>query len=950
MLVRPAGAAHAQGDQALVEIALQEEGRQLLVEIAGVAPDGVSRLAVADERVGGCHAHAAFGIFEQGDERPEHDLVDPSGQRAQRGGANGSLTVTASGGSGSGYQYSDNNGSSFQSGNAFSGLSAATYEIVVKDGNGCLSSATGVTITQPSSALSCSVAPSSATVCAGSSQTVTASASGGTAGDSYSWTGPNSFSASTAAITINNAQSANAGTYTCTVTDANGCTSQCTATLTVNSAPSISASPTNLTVCSDSTAQFNVTASGTSLQYFWRQRGSGWGATDGWSFNLNGGGDGTNGTFIGDSSSNGPGGHSNIDSSAGTAFGMYANSGVAVDAYRAFGSLAVGQTIQVDLGNGWVNSGGSEGVGIQNSGGTNLWEFFFAGGNNNYTMNDASGATTNNMPVLTYNGVRVTFTLTSSNTYSATITTPATSGMATTYGPFTGMLMTAGSEVPTQVHFWNFNAGSGSANDFFFNNLYVGGVPGTASIALYSDDAANYTNSSAWTGGSNYGQGPIANVLPGATEFSGVNTATLTIDPATSIDASNYDVVVTNSCGAARCNAALLTVNALPNIYNVTGGGAYCSGGSGVAVTLSGSASNIAYCLLLGGSSTGTNWTGTGSALSTNVTAAGAYTILASNTTTGCAATMNGSVTVTVNPTPSCSVSPASATICAGGSQTFTVTPSGGTPGYTYLWSDGSTGSTLTTNAAGTYSVTVTDSNGCTTTCSATLTVNPLPTVSVNSSAICAGGSAILTATTGASAPSYLWSPGGATTASITVSPASTTTYTVTVTDGSTGCAKSGSGTVTVNPLPTVSVNSATVCAGGSATLTATTSASSPSYLWSPGGATTASITVSPASTTTYTVTVTDGSTGCAKSGSGTVTVNPLPTASAGPAQAICAGGSVQIGGSPTASGGSNNGYTYSWLPTTGLSSASAANPIAATFDDDSMDQLRGRRRHRIVG
>ena len=131
--------------------------------------------------------------------------------------------MTASGGSGSGYQYSDNNGSSFQSGNAFSGLSAATYEIVVKDGNGCLSSATGVTITQPSSALSCSVAPSSATVCAGSSQTVTASASGGTAGYSYSWTGPNSFSASTAAITINNAQSANAGTYTCTVTDANGC-------------------------------------------------------------------------------------------------------------------------------------------------------------------------------------------------------------------------------------------------------------------------------------------------------------------------------------------------------------------------------------------------------------------------------------------------------------------------------------------------------------------------------------------------------------------------------------------------------------------------------------------------------------------------------------------------------------------------------------------------------
>jgi hypothetical protein len=96
----------------------------------------------------------------------------------------------------------------------------------------------------------------------------------------------------------------------------------------------------------------------------------------------------------------------------------------------------------------------------------------------------------------------------------------------------------------------------------------------------------------------------------------------------------------------------------------------------------------------------------------------------------------------------------------------------------------------------------------------------------------------------------------------------------VTVTDGTTGCANSGSGTVTVNPLPTMSVNSATICAGDSATLAATTSASSPNYLWSPGGATTASITVSPASTTTYSVTVTDGVTGCANTGSGAVTVN----------------------------------------------------------------------------
>src|SRR5208337_2506878 len=102
----------------------------------------------------------------------------------------------------------------------------------------------------------------------------------------------------------------------------------------------------------------------------------------------------------------------------------------------------------------------------------------------------------------------------------------------------------------------------------------------------------------------------------------------------------------------------------------------------------------------------------TGASLTTN--AAGTYLVAVTDSngcTTGCSATL------TINPTPSCSITPSNAVICAGSSQTFTVTPSGGTPGYTYLWSDGSTGASLATNAAGAYSVTVTDSNGCTTTC-----------------------------------------------------------------------------------------------------------------------------------------------------------------------------------------------------------------------------------------
>jgi len=162
----------------------------------------------------------------------------------------------------------------------------------------------------------------------------------------------------------------------------------------------------------------------------------------------------------------------------------------------------------------------------------------------------------------------------------------------------------------------------------------------------------------------------------------------------------------------------------------------------------------------------------------------------------------------------------------------------------------------------------------------------PIATVSGGGS-FCSGsdGSAnIQAALTGVQPWTVTWSDGFVQSvatnilATRSVSPSVTTTYTVTALADANGPVAAGnltgSATVTVNPLPTVSVNSPTINAGDSATLTATTSASNPGYLWS-DNETAASITVSPSSTTTYTVMVTDGTTGCANSGSGTVTVTP---------------------------------------------------------------------------
>jgi hypothetical protein len=114
------------------------------------------------------------------------------------------------------------------------------------------------------------------------------------------------------------------------------------------------------------------------------------------------------------------------------------------------------------------------------------------------------------------------------------------------------------------------------------------------------------------------------------------------------------------------------------------------------------------------------------------------------------------------------------------------------------------------------------------------------------------------------------------------------------------------------------------VCEGVTVTLTED-GGDAVSWLWSTAE-TTQSIDVTVSDT--YSVTITDAN-GCENTCQKEVTVNPSPVADAGPDRTIDYGGSVQIGGSPTATGGTPP-YTYSWTPTTSLSNPTIANPIAA--------------------
>jgi gliding motility-associated-like protein len=326
---------------------------------------------------------------------------------------------------------------------------------------------------------------------------------------------------------------------------------------------------------------------------------------------------------------------------------------------------------------------------------------------------------------------------------------------------------------------------------------------------------------------------------------------------ASSLCAGTYTVTVT---GANGCSATATETIASTGSLSITVNSETVCAGQSATLTATG-ADDYVW-------STGATTDNISESPSANTT----YTV--TGTSGNCTATATGTITIA----SALSISVNSETICAGQSATLTATGADD-----YVWSTGATTDDITESPSAdeTYTVTGT-SNGCTGTATATITVGSSLNISVNSETICAGQSATLTAT---GADDYVWST-GATTDGITESPSADETYTVTGT--SNGCSGTATATITVGSSLNITVNSETICAGQSATLTAT---GADDYVWSTG-ATTDDITESPSADETYTVTGT--SNGCSGTATATITVGSSLSITVN-SETICAGQSATL-------------------------------------------------------
>lgn len=779
------------------------------------------------------------------------------------GGSNGVATVSVSGGVAP-YTYSWNPAGGNSS--TATGLSSGTYSVLITDANTCPLSHT-VTVSEAGQ-FTVTVMSSSVTCSGLSNGSATVALSGGTLPYSYTWS-PSGGNAPTAS-------GLSAGTYSVLINDAN----LCSRTITVNVAAPLPltsvTSQTNSACFGSNNGSATVTANGGTgaYSYSWSPSGS-------------------SGASV---SSLPPGSYTVTVSDINLCAVSKTLTITEPSQYTVTAStnsvLCYGQ------------STGSATVAVSGNTPAYTYTWLPSGGNSAAASGLGVGVYTVN--ILDQHNCALTKTLNIAQPTALTgsiSTSPSDCGAAN--GSATVTL--TGGQIP-YTYTWSPSGGNAAVSTGISAVSYTCSVRDINNCPLSLSASVAVINPSLTLSASNYSicPGSAASLFASgsssytwspAGSLSSSTGATVTATPAAT---TSYSVTGANAFGCLVTNTLTLVVYADPVISTSASSASVCAGTT-TTLTASGASSYTWSPVAT------LNNPNSSSPLATPLNTI-TYSVVATNSL-GCTGT--GTIAVIVHQLPTVSAVSSPTAICL--NETALLTGSGA---LTYTWSTNATGATLTVSPSGNtvYTVTGSDANGCVNSGTVSVTVNQPPLVTISAvSSVCGGQSATLSA---GGAITYLWNT-TETSAAITVTPSTTTSYTVIGTSAE-GCKDTSAYTVDVIITPTLAISGPSVsCSGDEVTFTA--SGSDTGYAWNTGDLTPS---ISYSFTGDTVLTVSSGISPCIGTASYTLTVHPLPAASAtaSPASVIY-GTSSQLAGS--------GGGGYQWTPATGLSCSTCVNPVA---------------------
>lgn len=686
---------------------------------------GTYTIMVTD--VNGCSGSSNVNIVN-----PSALTVSATATNASCNAANGTATATASGGTGV-LTYRWSSGATTPS---VTGLAVGVYTVVITDANGCTAETT-IRVNGSNSTVLVNANGQNAT-CGLNNGSATLTVSGGVQPYTFAWSN---------GANVQNLNNISAGTYTVTVTDATGCTSNASVTISAIGSPSVSGQVTNVACFGASTGNINLSVTnGTSPYRFSWAGANGFVAT---TQNI-----------------------SNLQAGTYTVTVTDVNNCQTVNQFSVNQPVAITANLITTNTSCGRNNGAISAVAVGGTGALNYrWS-------NTATTPSVTGlaAGTYTLSVTDANACRVTFTASviASSALAATIAPTHVTCNSGNNGSIS-LNITQGN--PPYRYNWSNNGNTASLNNLTAGNYSVTITDSTnctliltATINEPTPLAISITPTST-TCGLNNGRIGV-NVSGGVSPYRFNWTNGGTLQNLSNLPTGNYTVTVTdnNNCTAT---AQAFIATSLPLSIGVNTQNILCNAASTGSATVNITNGTAPYRY---------NWSNGTSADTARNLAAAAYSVTVTDVNN---CTASKSFTISQPTAINLQTTTTNASCAAIG--TATASASGGTGNISFVWSNGARVSSINSLAAGTYSVTATDQNGCTKIASAVVNAITSPNLACNititspiTTATASEGALTVTPTNGRAPYRYRWS-NSATTALIQFLPAGA--YRVTVTD-----------------------------------------------------------------------------------------------------------------------------------------------------------------------